>query len=113
MALVCLMATFCLIPPIDTATRKGLFDATLFGCVPVLCYKEPQALSTFAVLLFAADVLRVAGSVMQSLRAVPAGAVAAKRTVLRVWHTAATTCSRGCSSQWQVRPNSSFWARRF
>jgi Exostosin family len=90
MELVCLVATFCLIPPGDTATRKGLFDAILFGCVPVLFYREsadfpwflPRDVGTFAVLLSAAEVLHDSASVMRRLRAVPADAVAAKRTVL-------------------------------
>jgi len=30
-----LHSTFCLTPPGDGPTRKGLFDAMLFGCIPV------------------------------------------------------------------------------
>lgn len=30
------LTTFCLTPPGDTATRRGFFDALLFGCIPVV-----------------------------------------------------------------------------
>ncbi|KAK3248625.1 hypothetical protein CYMTET_41916 [Cymbomonas tetramitiformis] len=34
-------ATFCLQPPGDTATRKGIFDSLMVGCIPVI-FDEQQ-----------------------------------------------------------------------
>lgn len=33
------LSTFCLTPPGDTVSRKGLFDAILMGCIPVVFYE--------------------------------------------------------------------------
>ena len=40
MELLYYLSTFCLMPPGDSASRKGLFDAILMGCIPVVFYPE-------------------------------------------------------------------------
>lgn len=90
MEAVCLVATFCLVPPGDTATRKGLFDAILSGCIPVLLYREsahfpwhlPADAQTFAVLLSAALVLEDPEHIMRALRGVPPAEIQAKQRAL-------------------------------
>ena len=32
-----LLTTFCLMPPGDTPSRRGFWDALLMGCIPVRC----------------------------------------------------------------------------
>ena len=91
MEAVALVATFCLTPPGDTASRKALFDAILFGCVPVLFYKEsayfpwhlPRNVSSFAVLLSPDELFEDASGMMRTLRRLPHAELAAKQAALR------------------------------
>lgn len=87
---VYLVTSLCLIPPGDTASRKALFDAILFGCVPVLFYPEsaafpwhlPADASSFAVLLDGDAALDAGGAaVLDALRSLPQDAIEARRAV--------------------------------
>jgi hypothetical protein len=85
-----LVSTFCLIPPGDTATRKALFDAILFGCVPVLFYPESAAFpwhlpvdaAEFAVMLHPQAALEDPLGVMRALRAERNEALRRKQKVM-------------------------------
>jgi hypothetical protein len=78
------LSKFCLMPPGDTVSRKGLFDAILMGCIPVVFYPNsayyrwhlpvgdgPEGLESFAVYIPAKDVLKNHTIVMDHLRSIP------------------------------------------
>jgi hypothetical protein len=89
------LSQFCLTPPGDTVSRKGLFDAILMGCIPVVFYpmtayypwhlptgNGPEGLDSFAVYIPGRDMLRDPSIVMDRLRNIPREQVTAMREKL-------------------------------
>jgi hypothetical protein len=78
------LSQFCLMPPGDTVSRKGLFDAIVMGCIPVVFYPGsayypwhlpvgdgPDGLESFSVYIPAKEVLKNHTIVMDHLRSIP------------------------------------------
>ena len=91
-ALLYWRATFCLQPGGDTVTRKGIVDAILLGCIPVLFHRGQLAqwpwhwgrwVQDATVLLNQSAVRRGDIDAIEQLAAIPAATVAEKRRILR------------------------------
>lgn len=100
-----LHSDFCLMPPGDTVTRQGWFDALLAGCVPVFfasCVRPALAYETmyspflprhersrygpgpWAVLLNASAVISSPGYLLEMLRSIPKSTIGGmRRTILQ------------------------------
>merc|ERR1712187_304623 len=96
-----LQATFCLEPPGDSVSRKGIVDAIQLGCIPVLFERDQERLwpwhfgasagkvqvpwRDFSVRLDAFAFMRKRNrdNVIRALRAIPAGVVARLRSSLQ------------------------------
>ena len=95
-----LRSEFCLMPPGDSATRQGVFDALLVGCIPVFfasCVQKLLAYETmydpflprherrqygpgpWAVLLNVSAVMSTPGYLLNTLRSIPNNTVQAMR----------------------------------
>jgi hypothetical protein len=91
------LSQFCLTPPGDTVSRKGLFDAILMGCIPVIFYPMsayypwhlpagdgPEGLESFAVYIPGKEVLANRTIVMDRLHSIPQEKIRAMQRQLAV-----------------------------
>ena len=91
-----LRSTFCLQPPGDTLTRKGIYESFIAGCIPVVFREDDAFLQQLAfsrfipyrqmwICLPALGLRDGSLDVVASLRAVPQDEVQSKRRAIRKW----------------------------
>ena len=106
-----LEASYCLHPPGDTPTRKGLFDSMVAGCIPVVLH--PQSLAYPAFNLSSAHVLvKSTSSISQILAVLMSGdersrtetmrsrVIAAIPSLVYRWSMPGVTAANGSGDQW-------------
>ncbi|GAQ81951.1 Exostosin family protein [Klebsormidium nitens] len=80
-------STFCLQPPGDSPTRRGIFDALQAGCIPVIFSYEsvpypeflPADVKQYAVFIPKDDVIDLGSDVIELLERLPVAEILAKR----------------------------------